>query len=152
VTAELDMDIHEVMKHLPHRYPFLLLDRVLASTPGESLRALKNVTINEPYFVGHFPQRPVMPGVLIMEAMAQASGLLAYRTDASVERPGSLYYFVGLDKVRFKRVVEPGDQLIFDVRLLKTRRGIWVFSGEANVDGQLAAAGELMMTVRDVVS
>jgi 3-hydroxyacyl-[acyl-carrier-protein] dehydratase len=110
------------------------------------------VTINEPFFQGHFPQRAVMPGVLIMEAMAQAAGLLAYRTDNSLERPGSLYYFVGLDNVRFKRPVEPGDQLLFEVRLLKTRRGIWMFAGEARVDGVVVASGELMMTVKDVAA
>ncbi len=143
-----DMDVFEVMKHLPHRYPFLLVDRVLECTPGESVVAIKNVTINEPFFPGHFPQRPVMPGVLIMEAMAQASGMLAYRTDPSLEQPGSLYFFVGMDKVRFKRQVEPGDQLRFEVDLVRTKRSIWMFSGRALVDGQVAASGDLMMTVR----
>ncbi|NCF09176.1 MAG: 3-hydroxyacyl-ACP dehydratase FabZ [Gammaproteobacteria bacterium] len=142
------MDVFEVMKHLPHRYPFLLVDRVLECTPGESVVAIKNVTINEPFFPGHFPQRPVMPGVLIMEAMAQASGMLAYRTDPSLEQPGSLYFFVGMDKVRFKRQVEPGDQLRFEVDLVRTKRSIWMFSGRALVDGQVAASGDLMMTVR----
>ena len=145
-----DMDVYEVMKHLPHRYPFLLVDRVLECTPGESVVAIKNVTINEPFFPGHFPQRPVMPGVLIMEAMAQASGMLAYRTDPSLEQPGSLYFFVGMDKVRFKRQVEPGDQLRFEVDLVRTKRGMWMFSGKALVDGQVAASGDLMMTVRVV--
>ena len=143
-----DMDVFEVTKHLPHRYPFLLVDRVLECTPGESVVAIKNVTINEPFFPGHFPQRPVMPGVLIMEAMAQASGMLAYRTDPSLEQPGSLYFFVGMDKVRFKRQVEPGDQLRFEVDLVRTKRSIWMFSGRALVDGQVAASGDLMMTVR----
>lgn len=143
-----DMDVFEVMKHLPHRYPFLLVDRVLECTPGKSVVAIKNVTINEPFFPGHFPQRPVMPGVLIMEAMAQASGMLAYRTDPSLEQPGSLYFFVGMDKVRFKRQVEPGDQLRFEVDLVRTKRSIWMFSGRALVDGQVAASGDLMMTVR----
>ncbi len=147
-----DMDIYEVLKHLPHRYPFLLIDRVLECTPEKSVVAIKNVTINEPFFPGHFPQRPVMPGVLIMEAMAQASGMLAYRTDPSLEEPGSLYFFVGMDKVRFKRQVEPGDQLRFEVELVRTKRGIWMFSGKALVDGQLAASGDLMMTVRVVES
>lgn len=145
-----DMDVYEVMKHLPHRYPFLLVDRVLECTPGQSVVAIKNVTINEPFFPGHFPQRPVMPGVLIMEAMAQASGMLAYRTDPSLEQPGSLYFFVGMDKVRFKRQVEPGDQLRFEVDLVRTKRGMWMFSGKALVDGQVAASGDLMMTVRVV--
>ncbi|MDX1592739.1 MAG: 3-hydroxyacyl-ACP dehydratase FabZ [Gammaproteobacteria bacterium] len=144
------MDIFEVLKHLPHRYPFLLVDRVLECVPGESIVAIKNVTINEPFFPGHFPQRPVMPGVLIMEAMAQASGLLAYRTDPEVEQPGTLYFFVGMDKVRFKRQVEPGDQLRFEVDLQRVKRGMWMFSGRALVDGQLAASGDLMMTVRVV--
>jgi 3-hydroxyacyl-[acyl-carrier-protein] dehydratase len=144
------MDVYEVMKHLPHRYPFLLVDRVLECTPGQSVVAIKNETINEPFFPGHFPQRPVMPGVLIMEAMAQASGMLAYRTDPSLEQPGSLYFFVGMDKVRFKRQVEPGDQLRFEVDLVRTKRGMWMFSGKALVDGQVAASGDLMMTVRVV--
>ncbi len=147
-----DMDVYEVMKHLPHRYPFLLIDRVLECTPGQSVVAIKNVTINEPFFPGHFPQRPVMPGVLIMEAMAQASGMLAYRTDPSLEKPGSLYFFVGMDKVRFKRQVQPGDQLRFEVSLVRTMRGMWMFTGRALVDGQLAASGDLMMTVRVVES
>jgi len=145
-----DMDVYEVMKHLPHRYPFLLIDRVLEVVPGESVVAIKNVTINEPFFPGHFPQRPVMPGVMIMEAMAQASGMLAYRTDPSLEEPGSLYLFVGMDKVRFKRQVEPGDQLRFEVNLVRTKRGMWMFSGKALVDGQVAAIGDLIMTVRVV--
>jgi len=148
VSNAPDMDVFEVMKHLPHRYPFLLVDRVLECTPGKSVVAIKNVTINEPFFPGHFPQRPVMPGVLIMEAMAQASGMLAYRTDPSLEQPGSLYFFVGMDKVRFKRQVEPGDQLRFEVDLVRTKRSIWMFSGRALVDGQVAASGDLMMTVR----
>jgi 3-hydroxyacyl-[acyl-carrier-protein] dehydratase len=145
-----DMDVYEVMKHLPHRYPFLLIDRVLEVVPGESVVAIKNVTINEPFFPGHFPQRPVMPGVMIIEAMAQAAGMLAYRTDPTLEEPGSLYFFVGMDKVRFKRQVEPGDQLRLEVNLVRTRRGIWMFSGKALVDGQVAATGDLIMTVRVV--
>ena len=144
------MDVYEVMKHLPHRYPFLLIDRVLECVPGQSVVAIKNVTINEPFFPGHFPLRPVMPGVMIMEAMAQASGMLAYRTDPALEEPGSLYFFVGMDKVRFKRQVEPGDQLRFEVDLVRTKRSIWMFSGKALVDGQVAATGDLMMTVRVV--
>jgi len=150
VSNAPDMDVYEVMKHLPHRYPFLLIDRVLEVVPGESVVAIKNVTINEPFFPGHFPQRPVMPGVMIMEAMAQASGMLAYRTDPSLEEPGSLYFFVGMDKVRFKRQVEPGDQLRLEVNLTRTRRGMWMFSGKALVDGQVAAIGDLIMTVRVV--
>ena len=150
MKTEPFMDIYQVLKHLPHRYPFLLVDRVVACTPGEKLTAIKNVTINEPFFPGHFPSRPVMPGVMIMEALAQASGLLAYATDHTVEQPNSLYFFVGMDKVRFKQPVEPGDQLSLEVTLLKMRRGIWVFDCEARVDGKVVAAAELMMTVRVV--
>lgn len=144
------MDIYEVLKHLPHRYPFLLVDRVIDCTPGERLTAIKNVTINEPFFTGHFPTRPIMPGVMIIEALAQACGLLAYATDHTLEQPNSLYFFVGMDKVRFKRPVEPGDQLSLQIELQKVRRGIWKFDCKALVDGQLAVAGELMMTVRIV--
>ncbi|HEY5720414.1 MAG TPA: 3-hydroxyacyl-ACP dehydratase FabZ [Gammaproteobacteria bacterium] len=146
----MDMDINEVMKHLPHRYPFLLIDRVLACTPGESILGLKNVTINEPFFPGHFPIRPIMPGVLIMEALAQACGLLAYRTDPALEKPNSLYIFAGMDNVRFRRSVEPGDQLLLEMRILKMRREIWKFGGEARVGDQVAASGELMMAIREV--
>ncbi|MFI4967706.1 MAG: 3-hydroxyacyl-ACP dehydratase FabZ [Gammaproteobacteria bacterium] len=138
------LDIHAIMRQLPHRYPFLLIDRVLECTPGESLVALKNVTINEPFFPGHFPHHPVMPGVLILEAMAQATGLLAF---ASIGKPPSedeLYYFVGIDKARFREPVEPGDQLIFRVKILATKRGIWKFSGVAEVEGRTAAEAELM--------
>jgi 3-hydroxyacyl-[acyl-carrier-protein] dehydratase len=146
----LDMDINEVMKHLPHRYPFLLIDRVLESTPGESLVALKNVTINEPFFQGHFPIRPIMPGVLIMESLAQAAGLLAYRSDPSLEKPNCLYIFAGMDSVRFRRQVEPGDQLMLHVRVERVRRELWKFSGEAKVEGRVAASGGLMMAIQEV--
>jgi 3-hydroxyacyl-[acyl-carrier-protein] dehydratase len=143
------LDIHQVLRFLPHRYPFLLIDKVLDFVPGESLLALKNVTYNEPFFTGHFPTRPVMPGVLIIEAMAQATGLLAKESRPSEIAEGSLYYFVGIDKARFKRPVEPGDQLIFDVRFKTVRRGIWMFSGTASVDGNVAATAEIMCTARD---
>ncbi len=144
------LDIHEVRNFLPHRYPFLLIDRVLECEPGKSLVALKNVTVNEPYFQGHFPIRPVMPGVLIMEAMAQATGLLAFKTAPDEISGDSLYYFAGMDGVRFKRPVEPGDQLIFNVELQKIKRGVWMFSGVATVDGKVAATGDLMGTIRKV--
>lgn len=144
------MDIHEVMKQLPHRFPFLMIDRVLECRPGESLIAIKNVSINEPFFQGHFPQRPVMPGVLILEALAQATGLLAFKTDEGERSPNTLYYFVGIDKARFKRVVEPGDQVRLEVSVIRHKRGIWVFDATATVDGQLAASAELMCTARDV--
>lgn len=142
------MDIHKVLSLLPHRYPFLLIDKVLDYKVNESLRALKNVSYNEPYFVGHFPVRPVMPGVLIVEALAQATGLLAMASRPD-EVGDKLYYFVGIDKARFKRPVEPGDQLILDVQLLAVKRGIWKFNGEARVDDRLVASAEIMCTARD---
>jgi len=138
------MDIQGIFKQLPHRYPFLLLDRVLECTPGESLTALKNVTINEPFFPGHFPQRAVMPGVLILEAMAQATGLLAFATIGHPPGPNELYYFVGIDKARFREMVVPGDQILFKVRILAAKRNIWKFAGIAEVDGKVAAEAELM--------
>jgi 3-hydroxyacyl-[acyl-carrier-protein] dehydratase len=138
------MDIQAILKQLPHRYPFLLLDRVVECTPGESLVALKNVTINEPFFPGHFPQRAVMPGVLILEAMAQATGLLAFATIGHPPGPNELYYFVGIDKARFREMVVPGDQILFKVKILAAKRNIWKFSGIAEVDGKVAAEAELM--------
>lgn len=144
------MDIYEVMQHLPHRYPFLLIDRVVDYVPGEYLKAYKNVTYNEPYFVGHFPHRPVMPGVLILEALAQATGILAFKTTKSKPTEKSLYYFVGVDNARFKQPVEPGDQLFLEVNVLRTMRGVWKFSGEATVDGKMVASGELMCAERNV--
>ena len=145
------MDIHEILKFLPHRYPFLLVDRVLDYTPGSDLHAIKNVSINEPFFQGHFPVKPVMPGVLLLEAMAQASGLLAFKT-MSDQPPAEnvLFYFAGIDKVRFKRVVEPGDQIHFKVKLIKERRGIGVFEGQAIVDGELACSAEIMCARREI--
>lgn len=143
------MDIHKVMSLLPHRYPFLLIDKVLEFEPDERLLALKNVTYNEPFFGGHFPGRPVMPGVLIVEAMAQATGLLAMESRPNEVQSNSLYYFVGIDKARFKQPVEPGDQLHLEVFLKNVKRGIWMFSGEARVDGRVAATAEIMCTARD---
>jgi 3-hydroxyacyl-[acyl-carrier-protein] dehydratase len=142
--------IHEVMKHLPHRYPFLLVDRVLECRPNESLIAIKNVTINEPFFPGHFPQRPVMPGVLILEAMAQATGILAVMSGGARNDGSSLYYFVGIDKARFKKPVTPGDQLVMEVKVNRCVRGVWMFSGEARVDGTVVASADLMCAARDV--
>jgi len=143
------MDIHKVLSLLPHRYPFLLVDRVIDYKTDDYLIALKNVTFNEPFFAGHFPARPVMPGVLIVEALAQATGLLAMESRPEEVGEKALYYFVGIDKARFKRTVEPGDQLTLDVRLKKVRRGIWLFSGEARVEDQIAATADLMCTARD---
>ena len=144
------MDINEILRHLPHRYPFLLIDRVIEFKKGESLTGLKNVSYNEPFFQGHFPQRPVMPGVLILEAMAQATGLLAFRTLENTANRDTLYFLVGMDRVRFKRPVEPGDQLLLSARLLKTKRGIWMFDCDARVDGAIAASAEIMCTERDI--
>ena len=143
------LDIHAIMRQLPHRYPFLLVDRVLECKPGESLTALKNVTMNEPFFPGHFPQRPVMPGVLILEAMAQATGLLAFATLGHAPKQNEIYYFVGIDKARFREPVEPGDQILFKVRVLASKRGIWKFAGVAEVDGRVAAEAELMCAARE---
>lgn len=143
------MDIHKVLSLLPHRYPFLLIDRVVEFVPDDFLIGLKNVSFNEPFFAGHFPVRPVMPGVLIVEAMAQATGLLAMESRPEEVGEKALYYFVGIDKARFKRPVEPGDQLLLDVRLRHLRRGIWKFDGEARVDGKVVATAEIMCTARD---
>ena len=144
------LDIHGVMKHLPHRYPFLLIDRVLDYTPGESLHALKNVTYNEPFFTGHFDHHPVMPGVLILEALAQATGILAFITTESLPDEKSLYYFVGIDSARFKSPVSPGDQLDLYVDVVKEKRGIWKFNAEAKVDGKVVTSAELMCAQRDI--
>lgn len=142
------MDIQKIQSLLPHRYPFLLVDRVIESEPGKRLVAIKNVTINEPFFPGHFPSKPVMPGVLLIEAMAQATGLLAMES-ADVEKE-AIYYLVGVDKARFKRPVVPGDQLVFEVEVIKHKREIWVFSAEAKVDGKLVASAEIMCTARNL--
>ena len=144
------LDIHEVLKYLPHRYPFLLIDRVLDYTKDESLTALKNVTINEPFFQGHFPHRPVMPGVLIVEAMAQACAILSMKSMDSVPGDDSVYYFVGIDKARFKRPVDPGDQLTFKVAVKRKMKGIWMFEGEAYVGDELCCSAELMCTYKGI--
>jgi 3-hydroxyacyl-[acyl-carrier-protein] dehydratase len=142
------MNVRDVLRHLPHRYPFLLIDRVLSCEPGKNLVALKNVTINEPFFVGHFPNLPVMPGVLIVEALAQASALLAFRTMQARMDDESVYYFVGIDRARFKKPVTPGDALRLEVELQRHLRGIWKFGGVAKVDGTVVSEAELMCTVR----
>jgi len=144
------MDIHEILEHLPPRYPFLLVDRVLECVPGERIVALKNVTINEPFFPGHYPHHPVMPGVLIVEAMAQAAALLSFKTMGSKPDDKSVYYFAGIDRARFKRPVSPGDQLIFEISILLRKRGIWKYAAVAKVGGQIAAEAELMCTVREI--
>lgn len=144
------MDIHQILEYLPHRYPILLVDRVLECEPGKSIHAIKNVTVNEPFFVGHFPHHPVMPGVMILEALAQAAAILSFKTMGSKPDDKSVYYFAGIDGARFKRPVSPGDQLHLHVEIIASKRGIWKFKGTARVDGQLATEAELMCTVRAI--
>jgi len=144
------MDIHKILRQLPHRYPFLLVDRVLELEKGKSIKALKNVTINEPFFEGHFPNRPVMPGVLMLEALAQASALLAFDAlDASPDDQ-MIYYFAGMDAVRFRRPVEPGDQLILLAELVRVKAGIFKFTTRALVGNELAVEAELTCAVRAI--
>jgi 3-hydroxyacyl-[acyl-carrier-protein] dehydratase len=143
------MDIHEILEKLPHRYPILLVDRVLEVEPGKRIRALKNVSINEPYFMGHFPHRPVMPGVLMLEALAQAAALLSFADGAQNHR-NSVIYFAGIDGARFKRPVEPGDQLILEVEVDRVKAGIYKFHARATVGSELACAAQLMCTMRSV--
>lgn len=142
------MDIHEILKYLPHRPPFLLIDRVVEMVEGESLVAIKNVTMNEYFFAGHFPNRPVMPGVLIVEALAQAAGVLAYKSTNTSPSDGVLYLFAGIDNARFRRVVEPGDQLRLEVKVLRARKDMWRLEGTAHVDGELACSAELLSARR----
>ena len=142
------MDIQDIFAHLPHRYPMLLVDRVLECEPGKRILAIKNVTINEPFFSGHFPHHPVMPGVLIVEAMAQAAAILSFRTLGTEPDDKSVYYFVGIDEARFKRPVIPGDQLILEVLLERRIRNIWKFDAKAKVGEALAAEARIMCTVR----
>jgi len=146
----ISMDIHQILKKLPHRYPILLVDRVLEIEKGKRIRAIKNVTINEPFFEGHFPHRPVMPGVLMLEALAQAAALLAFDTlDVQLDDK-TVYYFAGIDGARFKRPVEPGDQLVLEVSLQRMKAGIFRFGAQALVDGQIAVEAELMCTMRRI--
>ena len=142
------MDIHQVLQYLPHRYPFLLIDRVLEVVPNERIVALKNVSMNEPFFPGHYPHNPVMPGVLVIEAMAQASAILSFKTMGTLPSDDSVYYFVGIEGARFKRPVGPGDQLILKASISMNRRGMWKFLAQAEVDGQIAAEAELICTLR----
>lgn len=144
------LDVHQILSLLPHRYPFLLLDRVIEVIPQEKLIALKNVTINEPFFQGHFPSRPVMPGVLLLEAMAQASAILASYDLEDVDIENRVYYFTAIDKARFKRPVEPGDQVFFDVKTIRRIKNMWKCGGVATVDGEVAARAELMFTYKDI--
>jgi 3-hydroxyacyl-[acyl-carrier-protein] dehydratase len=144
------MDIHEILKYLPHRYPFLLVDRVLSCQPGKDIIALKNVTINEPFFAGHFPHHPIMPGVLIIEALAQAAGILTLKTMDAKTNNDSIYYFVGIDEARFKKPVQAGDQLMLKVEILRQIKGVWKYSAKAEVDGQLVTEAKLMCTMRNI--
>lgn len=144
------MDIHQILKQLPHRYPFLLVDRVLEIEKGKRIVALKNVTINEPFFTGHFPHRPVMPGVLILEAMAQCAALLSFDSMGITPDEKVVYYFAGIDGARFKRPVEPGDQLNMEVTLERSKAGIFKFKGTTRVGADVAAEAELMCTMRTI--
>jgi 3-hydroxyacyl-[acyl-carrier-protein] dehydratase len=146
----MEMDIQQILEHLPHRYPFLLVDRVLEIEPGKSIHAYKNITMNEPYFVGHFPHHPVMPGVLIMEALAQAAGILSFKSMDEKPSADTVFYFAGIDEARFKRPVVPGDQLHLHIQIERQMRGVWKFFAEARVDGQLAASAKLMCAKRDL--
>ena len=144
------LDIRQILEHLPHRFPMLLIDRVLECEAGKRIKALKNVTINEPFFPGHYPHSPVMPGVLVIEAMAQAAAILSFVTMGVKPNDKSLYYFVGIDNARFKRPIVPGDQIVLDVSITRSLRGMWKYSGTASVDGCVAAAADLMCTYKMV--
>ena len=144
------MDIHQILKRLPHRYPFLLVDRVTELDKDQRVVALKNVTMNEPFFMGHFPHRPVMPGVLILEAMAQAAALLSFASMETDPGEDTVVYFAGIDGARFKRPVEPGDQLVIEAKILRAKAGIYKYSAQARVGGELAAEAELMCTMRKI--
>ncbi len=147
----MKMNIQDVKNYLPHRYPFLLIDRVLEIEIGKSIVAIKNVTFNEPQFTGHFPSQPIMPGVMIVEALAQATGILAFKSEVGKPIDGQIYMLVGIDKARFKRMVEPGDQLRLEVEVMTVKRGIWKFKCKALVDGQIVTTAELMCTQKAAV-
>ena len=142
----MEMNINEVMNFLPHRYPFLMIDRVLDFEVGKHLTAIKNVSFNEPQFTGHFPTQPIMPGVLIVEALAQATGILAFKSEVGKPIEGQIYMLVGIDKVRFKRTVEPGDQIVLRVEVMMVKRGIWKFNCKATVNDELVTSAILMCT------
>ena len=149
-TTSTSMDIHEILDHLPHRYPFILIDRVITMELGNEIVALKNVTINEPFFPGHFPYHPVMPGVLIVEAMAQAAAILSFKTMGVKPSDDSVYYFAGIDSARFKRPVSPGDQIVFNVNIDRILKGIWKYSGVASVDGHVVAEAQMMCILKAI--
>jgi 3-hydroxyacyl-[acyl-carrier-protein] dehydratase len=147
-TENKTLDIHQIKQYLPHRYPLLLVDRVLTWESGKSITAIKNVTVNEEFFNGHFPHKPVMPGVLMIEALAQTAAILSFLTMDVRPDENSVVYFVGIDNARFKRPVEPGDQLKMDVEIVRVARGIWKYKAVASVDGKVAVEAELMCTIR----
>lgn len=147
----MSLDIHRILELLPHRFPFLLVDRVISIDPHKHIKALKNVTINEPFFTGHFPHRPVMPGVLMLEALAQTAALLTLESQGTRIDDNSVYYFVGIDKARFKRPVEPGDQLILEASLVRSKAGIYKYEVSAKVGDEVAVQAELMCTMRSIV-
>jgi 3-hydroxyacyl-[acyl-carrier-protein] dehydratase len=149
-VSTTSMDIHEILDHLPHRYPFVLIDRVISMELGKEITALKNVSINEPFFPGHFPYHPVMPGVLIVEAMAQAAAILSFKTMGVKPSDDSVYYFAGIDSARFKKPVSPGDQIILKVKIDRILKGIWKYSGVATVDGAVAAEASMMCILKSI--
>ena len=142
------MDINDIMQYIPHRYPFLLVDRVISIEPGKNIVAIKNVTINEPFFVGHFPSQPIMPGVMILEALAQASAILSFKSDNFKVNDNSVYYLVGIDNARFKKPVVVGDQLMLHATLMRHMKGFWKFTAQAKVGGEVVAEAELICAVR----
>lgn len=144
------MDIHEILEHLPHRYPFVLIDRVVSMELGKEITAIKNVSVNEPYFPGHFPYHPVMPGVLIVEAMAQAAAILSFKTMDTKPTDDSVYYFAGIDSARFKKPVSPGDQIVLNVKIDRILKGIWKYSGVATVDGTVVAEAQMMCILKAI--
>lgn len=148
--TDTSMDIHEILQHLPHRYPFVLIDRVVSITLGEEITAIKNVSVNEPYFPGHFPYHPVMPGVLIVEAMAQAAAILSFKTMDTKPSDDSVYYFAGIDSARFKKPVSPGDQIILNVKIDRILKGIWKYTGVARVDGVVVAEAQMMCILKAI--
>jgi len=149
-NAMNSMDIHEILEHLPHRYPFVLVDRVLSMELGKEIVAVKNVSVNEPYFPGHFPYHPVMPGVLIVEAMAQAAAILSFKTMNTKPTNDSVYYFAGIDNVRFKKPVSPGDQIILHVRIDRILKGIWKYVAVAKVDDEVVAEANMMCILKAI--
>ena len=153
MTNQIDstgMDIHEILEQLPHRYPFVLIDRVVSMELGKEITAIKNVSVNEPFFPGHFPYHPVMPGVLIVEAMAQAAAILSFKTMNTKPSDDSVYYFAGIDNARFKKPVSPGDQIVITVKIERILKGIWKYAGVAKVDGAVVAEAQMMCILKAI--